>query len=241
MYKGIYIALSGAVLKQAQMDTISQNLANADTIGFKKDSLSFKDYLLPQDVVMSQPDGRVMSYISSFLTDFSAGGTIRTGNPMDIALDGNGFIALEGDLYTRRGDLKKDSEGYLTTYNGIKVMGNGGPISLPEGKVIIAEDGSVLVDDMVSVESILVDTIKIVDFENKANLKKAGEGAFTTTDIGVNSMTTVKQGYLEKSNVETIKEMVRMIETLREFETFQKAIHAFDEAAGKVINEIGRF
>ncbi|MEW6417047.1 MAG: flagellar hook basal-body protein [Nitrospirota bacterium] len=234
MNKGIYIALSGAVLKHSQMEVISQNLANAATAGYKKDNISFKDYLIPKDTFVFQPDGRVMSNISSLKTDFSAGELVKTGNSLDIAIDGNGFISLEGNLYTRRGDMKRNSEGYLTSYNGIKVLGSSGPVRLPDGKVEISITGDI------AVNGIVIDSLKLVEFPNTDGLSKVGDGIFFKQEGGTKSNASVKQTYLEASNVDVIKEMVRMIETLREFESFQKAIRIFDEASEKINNEIGR-
>lgn len=234
MHKGIYIALSGAVLKHTQMEVISQNLANADTTAFKQDGVSFKDYLIPQEVISLNPDGRAMSEVSSFTIDFSVGNLIKTGNLLDIAVEGSGFIALEGNRFTKRGDLQKDNQGYLTSFNGIRVMGNRGPIRLPEGVPAISESGEI------SVNGVPVDAIKIVELKELNNLSKVGDSIFRTSENAAPSKARVKQGYLEKSNVSVIREMLHMIETSREFETFQKAIQFFDEAAGKVNNEIGR-
>jgi flagellar basal-body rod protein FlgF len=235
MDKGIYIALSGAVLKQSQLDVISQNLANASSVGYKKDDISFKDYLMPSNGFDNQPDGRAMSDISSVQTDFSSGDLIRTGNVLDVAIDGKGFISLEGNRYTRRGDLKRDDDGYLTSYNGIKVLGKKGPIKLPDGKVEINGAGDIHVD------GVLVDSMKITEFPAPGDLSKIGNGIFFSKNGGVKSNSVVKESYLEASNVDAVKEMVGMIETLREFESFQKAIQAFDEASSKVNDDLGRF
>jgi flagellar basal-body rod protein FlgG len=233
MYKGIYIALSGAVLKQRQMEIITQNLANVNTTGYRKADISFKDYLVSAQG--DKADGRVMSHISSYSIDFSNGNNFYTGNPFDIALEGSGFIALEGNLYTRRGDLRIDREGFLTNYNGKKVLGRNGPIKLPRGRDIrIDEAGTVIVD------GVEIDSIQVVDFPKKDNLTKIGEEAFSTNDNPVKANALVKQGYLETSNVDIVMEMFKMIETLREFETYQKAIQMFDEASAKVNNEIAR-
>ena len=235
MNKAIYIALSGALLKHSQMEVISQNLANAASVGYKKDDISFKDYLLPADSENSQQDGRAMSQVSGIKTDFTEGNIIRTGNSLDIAIDGNGFIALEGGRYTRRGDLKRSNDGYLTTGNGIKVLGSSGPVTIPDGDIKITNTGDVLVN------GIQTNTLSIVDFPSTDNLKKMGAGIFSTQDKGVKSNALVKQAYLEESNVDVIREMVSMIDAMREFGTFQKAIQAFDEATDKVNNELGRF
>jgi len=234
MHKGIYIALSGAVLKQRQVETISQNLANADTLGYKKDILSFKDYLIPREIVSLEPDGRVMGDLSSSVIDFSSGNFIKTGNPLDVAIEGEGFISLEGSRYTRRGDLKRDAEGYLTAYNGIRVLGKKGPIRLPEGKAEISEQG------VVSSGGTEIDTLRLVRFGEAEKLSKKDGGIFSSAGRGTETRTVLKTGYVEKSNVEAVKEVVRLIESLREFEMFQKAIHFFDEAASKVNNDIGR-
>ena len=240
MYKGIYIAASGAVLMQTQLEMISQNLANANTAGYKKDTLAFKDYLLPA-AAGAGPDGRDMSDYSGSKTDMSNGTSVKTGNSLDISLEGDGFIALDGNRYTRRGDFKKSGDGYLTTHDGIKVMGTGGPISLPEdsteisidleGKVSAMQPGNPLPTE--------IDTIKIVNFGPDAAMTKAGDGMYTFSGEGTPSTATVKQGYVETSNVDPIKEMVRMIETMREFESYQKAIQMFDNATSKVTNQLG--
>ena len=235
MNKGIYIALSGAVLKHSQMDVISQNLANAASVGYKKDKIAFKEYLMPSSNVNYQPDGRAMSSFSSLKTDFSPGELVRTGNSLDIAIDGNGFMALDGKRYTRRGDLKRGNDGYLTTFNGIKVLGKNGPVRLPDGKIEINGAGDI------TVNGTLTDSLKIVEFPDAEDLSKVGDGIFLAKKEGVKANTNVRQSYLEASNVDVIREMVGMIESLREFESFQKAIQVFDEASSKINNELGRF
>jgi flagellar basal-body rod protein FlgF len=242
MYKGIYIAASGAVLKQTQLEVISQNLANANTAGYKKDRVSFKDYLF-QTEASSTPDGRDMTEYSGSKTDLSNGNTVSTGNNLDIAVEGDGFIALEGNRYTRKGDMKKDSEGFLTTHDGTKVLGQSGPINLPADSVQISIDSEGKVSVLTSGNTLPteIDTIKVVDFGPDANLTKMGDSMFTANaDAGTPSTATIKQGYLETSNVNVVKEMVQMIQTMREFETYQKAIQAFDSATSKVTNDLGR-
>lgn len=232
MYKGIYIAASGAVLMQKQMDVITQNIANANTTGYKKDSIAFREYLLPR--TGQKPDNRVMSTFASQSTDFSNGGLIQTGNPLDVAIEGDGFIALEGGRFTRRGDLRRDKDGYLVTGNGLKVMGSAGPIQLPDGDISIKNDGAV------EVNNTTVDTISLRSFPDQGLLTKAGAGVFTSTESGRPSNARLRQGVLEASNVEVVSEMVCMISAVREFESFQKAIHIFDEATSKVNNEMAR-
>jgi len=242
MYKGIYIALSGATLKQAQMDIISQNLANVNTIGYKRDKISFQEYLVSQmNGRTENPDGRTMSYFGTVTTDQAPGNVVHTGNDFDIAIEGEGFLCLENGEYTRRGDLHLDSDGYIVNQRGIRVLGTGGPIQITdEGKVSINSEGEVSVKTA-ETELAVVDTIKVVIFSDASKLSKSGEDAFKAgEEEGQATTAAVKQGYLEKSNVDAVKEMVQMITALREFETYQKAIHSFDESIARVLDEMAK-
>lgn len=235
MHKGIYIALSGAILKQKHMDTFAQNISNAATTGFKKERISFKDYMIPADNnAISGADGRVMSEISKIVTDYSSGSFVKTGNPLDLAIGGEGFFELEGNRYTRNGNFKISDDGYLVTQDGIHVLGGGGPIALEGLNLEINSSGDVYVDQ------IPVGTISIVDFEDRSTLEKLDGGLFVSSAPGIPVESEIKQGYIEGSNVEVVKELVQMITALREFEAYQKMIRAFDEASAKTINEMGR-
>ena len=235
MYKGIYIALSGAIQKQRDMDITAQNIANANTTGFKKERISFKDSLIPVDNKPPHvPDGRAMTETSSIMTDFTGGSIMKTGNPLDIAINGEGFFSLEGNYYTRNGNFTIDDEGNIVTQDGRKVLGSGGPVNVQGGKVEISRSGEIFVDN------ISVDTLKIVDFKDKSVLLKQSGSMFITGKAGEEINPQISQGYLESSNVDAIREMVQMIRTMREFESYQKMINSFDEASSKTINELGK-
>lgn len=230
MHKGIFIALSGALLNEKQMEVITQNLANSNSLAYKKIKMAFKDYLINTESDQSE---KIMAEMAATPTDFSNGGLNQTGNPMDLALEGNGFVALENNQFTRRGDLKRNLEGYLTTQNGIKVLGTKGPIQIPEGKLEVGLNGEVTVNKM------SFGTIKLLDFSDKSLLTRLGEDRFQTDQSGIPANTLIKQGYLEGSNVNIITEMTQMISTLREFQAFQKIIQSFDETTSKM-NDIAR-
>ncbi|GBD95541.1 MAG TPA: flagellar basal-body rod protein FlgF [Nitrospirae bacterium] len=235
MYKGIYIALSGAMLKSRHMDIFAQNIANANTTGYKKERISFRDYIIPVDNNPgSRPDGRVMTELSGIVTDFSEGSLIMTGNPLDLAINGEGFFTLEGDRYTRNGNFRISSDGYLVTQDGVKVLGDGGPIAVQGSNIDITPSGEIIVDD------ISVGRLKIAGFPDKGVLSKLSGGMFTAKKGGVRVDSGISQGFLEGSNLNVIREMVRMLKSLREFESYQKMIQVFDEAASKTINEMGR-
>jgi flagellar basal-body rod protein FlgF len=228
MSKAIFIALSGAVLKEKQMELISQNLANSNSSSYKKMRVTFKDYLTSLE---SEQEGRIMGDLASVTTDFSNGGLRPTGNTLDIALEGDGFFALENNRFTRRGDFKIDTLGHLTTQTGIPVLGlKGVPIYLPPGKLEIGPGGELTVNQA------QIDTLKVVDFAKKDSLTRLGEDLFQTDAPGSPAKTLVKQGHLEGSNVEVVKEMTQIIITLREFQTFQKVIQGFDDADSKMID-----
>ncbi len=230
MHKGIYIALSGALMKQMELELLSENIANSETPGFKGRSLSFRDYLINED----PEDSRTMTYLKSTGLQLTPGPFMKTENKLDIAIEGKGFLSLEGALYTRRGDLIRTEDGYLVTASGRRLIGENGPIRLPDGDIEIKEDGSIYVDGN------MVDKLRIMEFDDPGSLKKAGEGLYEAGAPGRASSSRVIQGYLEKSNVDIVREMVKLITALREFETFQKAIQTLDEAAGKVNNEMAR-
>lgn len=235
MHKGIYIALSGAILKQDQLDVLTHNIANSTTTGFKKSRITFRDCLLSR--LSGDPasdEGRSMSEQGGARIDLSAGNAVHTGNPLDVALDGRGFIALEGNLYTRRGDLRIGREGFLETRAGDRVLGEDGPIRLPEGKAEITPWGEVRVD------GVAAGTIRVVDFADPSSLRELDRGRFASDGKPVDAQARFVQGHLEAANVDVVREMVVLIATMREFETYQKAVHAFDEAAAKVNNELAR-
>lgn len=236
MYKGIYIALSGATIKQTHMDLIANNLANASTPGFKRDKISFQDYLVSQlNGLQEDSGGKTLSSLGIVKTDFLPGGIVHTGNPLDVAIDGEGLLSLENGLYTRRGDLHLDNDGYIVNQRGIKVLGNGGPIQITDtGRIDINDAGEVSVNDSV------IDTLKVVEFKDADALVKAGDDAFTAGQDATESKAAIKQGYIEKSNVDAVKEMVQMITVLREFQVYQKAIQSFDDAIGRVLSDMPR-
>ena len=235
VYKGIYIALSGSVLKQDQIDIVSNNIANANTAGFKKGRASFQEFLVSRiSGAPDSDDGRAMSDLSERKIDFAAGTHFKTGNPLDVALDGKGFLCVEGGRYTRKGSLRVGRDGFLATQEGLKVLGSKGPIKLGAGLADIAPSGEVRVN------GIPVDTLKIVDFANQGELRELEGGYYTANLPTIKSNAIVSPGNLEASNVDVVKEMVQMITTLREFETYQKAIQMFDEAAARVNNDMAR-
>ncbi len=225
MISGIHNIVDGAMVQKLRFDNIANNLANINTNAFKKDIISFN---------------QTLSMKSVSETYFSPGPVIYTGNEFDVALATQGLFKIQtpqGIRYTRNGSFTLNAQRFLVTRKGDKVLGQNGAISINGSKVSIENDGQVLVDDQP------VDRILVVDFKHPQLLRKEGfsyymyqgeeEEIFTAENVDV------QQSYLEKSNVNTTEEMVKMIKTFRAFESAQKAIQCMDEMTGKMVNSLG--
>lgn len=237
MEKGIYIAISGAIARQKALEISAQNLANADTVGYKKERLTFKSLLFSEvqpELTKEPNDGRRMNDFEAPFIDFSQGILIKTGRNLDLAIEGDGFFSIEGGFYTRKGTFEINKDGYLVTKDGQKVLGNGSPIKLPFGNLEINEQGEISVNGLVSGK------VDIVNFSNKESLKKIQNGYYVSTEIPFPVNVKISSGYIEKSNIDVVNEMVYMINSLREFETYQKAVQTFDMITDKAINEMTR-
>ncbi len=237
MEKGIYIVLSGAIARQKAIEISSQNLGNATTVGYKREKMSFRSLFLSElEPVLYETnfDGRKMNDVVAPFVDFTTGTMVKTGKPFDFAIEGDGFFVIEGGLYTRKGLFTLDRDRYLKTWDGRNVLGEGIPIRIPEGELMIKETGEIYVNNQ------LVTTIDIVDFPDKYRVNKLLGGYYISDQQPVPIKSNVRTGYLEQSNVEIINEMANMINLFREFETYQKAIQTFDTTTDKVVNEMAK-
>lgn len=199
--------------------------------------------------------------VNEVYTQFDQGSLQRTENNFDIALEGRGFLTVmteRGERYTRNGALTINQDGVLVTHNGNPVLGENGIIRVQQNNFIINERGEVLVNgalsldprDVVSMannaweDAIVIDRLKLADFENIRELKKEGDSLYRETEFSGPPLPPenlkVIQGFLEKSNVSAVREMVDMIEVHRAYEANQKTIHTHDQTLGKLINEIIR-
>ncbi|BDV44445.1 flagellar basal-body rod protein FlgF [Geotalea uraniireducens] len=242
MNSGIYSALSGNIAAMKRLDVLTNNLANANTAGFKKDRLTFESIL---QAAGGQPPAGVQSDApvyaeTSFYTDYSTGPVKQSGNTFDLAIDGDGFFVIntpQGRAYTRQGNFHLDSTGKLVTADGYEVLG-GGPITIAGGQVEVKGTGEIFVDGS------QVGKLDVVDFPKPYAMQKMGSALFVPT----NPQTTpqpvqgdrVRQGYLEESNVNAVEEMVQLIETNRYFEFCSKVVNTYDSMADKANNQIGK-
>ena len=242
MLKGIYKAASGMIPRVKQQEITANNIANASTPGFKKDAVFLKELDAAKRAVLPRQSAWQTPMIDQVYTDYSQGPFERTDNGLDLAIEGNGFFSLqspEGDVtqYTRNGDFTIDAEGFLINSEGYRVLGEGGPIEAGEGTVAITESGEV------SVDGEAIGRLQVVDFPDKSALVKVGSSGFTV-DESVEPIPadgfSVRQGFLERANINVIKEMVGMIIALRYFESGAKAIQTQDESLNALFNEVAR-
>ena len=260
MVRGLYTAWTGMINEQKRLDVISNNMANADTTGYKKQgvtSQSFDDELavrIHDNNQYNMSRKRIGNMkpgvkIGETYHDFSQGSLRETGNTYDLALSGDGFFTIQttnkqgvtSTKYTRDGSFTVTTEGYLVTKDGDYVLDtNGRRIQIPGAQtassVAFDANGNVIVNGQ------QVATLGIASFANPQALLLYGENMYEATEAaGLQASTaTVNQGFLEMSNTNVIEEMVDMITITRAYEAGQKMIQTVDGSLDKAVNEIGR-
>ncbi len=247
MSGSIYLATSGAEAQRIRMQILSNNLANINTAGYKEDRATFR---IPDEDMVADPDdpaatGTTGGLIAPVIpmtahTDFSPGPIQRTGNPLDVAINGEGFFSIQTDQgvrYSRNGAFTINPEGLLATPDGDPVMGEGGEIAIDGTDVRIDGSGNVLVDGSVT------DKLKIVKISAPDALRKVGKTLFQLDETkGAEEpleFVDVQQGSLEGSNVNAVKAMTELIEVQRGYESYQKMIQTMGEMASRVISGVG--
>jgi flagellar basal-body rod protein FlgF len=222
MENALLIGLSRQMVLERQMDVVANNVANVNTNGFKADKSLFEEYLKSgahEDNFLGR-DRRV-SYVqdSGTFKDFSQGASDQTKGPLDVAIDGGGFLVVQtpaGERYTRDGGLQINNQGQLVTAAGNPVLGNSGPIVFQptDHDVSIAADGNITVLEGINRIDSVRGKLRLVSFaqaqkllKEGSNLYSAGTGAAAQPD----TVSRVKQGFIEKSNVNSVAEMSHMI------------------------------
>lgn len=228
MISGLFSSIDSALAQETRFDAIANNLANVNTNGFKRDEVTFKRSSFAFELQQQST------------TDFTGGNIIQTGNSLDVALDSPGFFKIDtdqGERYTQNGAFVLDDQGYLVTEKGERVMGENGPMELGGGVISIGGDGTVAVNGQP------IDQLAVVDFNNPQYLVKEGNSTYSHTGADINIIQAqeirVKQGFLEKSNVNPTEEMVKMMEMFRCHESNQKIIQTLGEMTDKMISGFG--
>jgi flagellar basal-body rod protein FlgF len=227
MENALLVGLSRQTLLERQLDVVANNIANVNTTGYKADSSLFEEFLTSgahEDNFVGA-DRRV-SYVQDRATyrDFAQGAADQTKNPLDLAIDGSGFLVVQtpaGERYTRDGGLQLNNQGQLVTVAGNPVLGASGPIVFQptDHDINVTSDGTITVVEGNSNVDSVRGKLRLVSFADAqkllkegANLYAAGEGAAQP-----DAKSVVRQGFIEKSNVSAVAEMSRMIEVTRAY------------------------
>ncbi|HHO75150.1 MAG TPA: flagellar basal-body rod protein FlgF [Deltaproteobacteria bacterium] len=242
MDQGMYTAASGAIAMEERLSIISNNLANANTTGFKKDGMTFEKFSRMLDTETLYPGQYknipVGVMAGQYYIDMSEGSYQKTGNPLDVAIVGEGFFVVNtdnGQRYTRAGSFRMSTEGILTTQKGDIVQGEGGDIALGPGNIEIGSDGTVRLNGNV------VDVLQIVHIQDDS-LERSSNGLFRVKQGYAPQPLenrVLAQGNIEASNVDPVIEMVGLISTQRAYESFQKVIKSFNDTYGNSITDVG--
>ena len=249
MDRGTYIAGTGMLLQRRLMENITNNIANADTTGYKKENIvshSFDSVLIERI-----KDTNVVGYtrfvgplnlgtqIDQLYINFEQGGLEGTERSTDLAIIGNVFFVMqtpEGERYTRSGAFYIDDSGFLVDGEGNYLLGENGPINVGGLNFAVDEFGGVRVDDE------YVDRIRVASFADNDRLRKQGSNLYYALEApeAATQAYGIRQGFLETSNIDISREMVNMLTVFRTYETNQRMLTMSDEITGKAVNEIGR-
>jgi flagellar basal-body rod protein FlgF len=253
MLKGIYTAAAGMLATNIAIDTLASNLANVNTVGFKGNRLSYQTF---PEMILNKIENNEKTAIGSLVNgskiygsyvDYAAGGTQQTGNPLDMAIHGDGFFHVKGEdgksYYTRAGNFTVNASGDVVTPSGEYLQGKSGNIHLnmADGPVTINSNGTI------SAKGQNVDQVVLTHFQNNQALEKLSDNLYQTTSTSQESTTdtgkssSIQQGALEQSNVNPVSELVNNIQGMRLYEALQKNIHMQNDALGKTVNDVGRY
>lgn len=256
MANGIYIAMQGARVQEHRLDTLSHDLANAQTPGFKRQAAIYRQ--VHDDVskmgdpaqamgvhhpVRFLPEDRLPVHLEERYTQFDQGPLRVTDNDMDLAIDGEGFFTVQGPdglLFTRNGNFTISRRGVLVTHSGMPLLGDDGkPVVVPdaEGRLRVSRAGELFIDDVPA------GRLNIARFADPQRLSRAGDSAWQAPE-GVEpepvASPNVHQGYIEMANVDPIRTMVELIKTNRIFELNTRALQAYKAMDDQATREVGR-
>ena len=251
MENPIYIALSRQMVLRRQMEVVANNVANMNTAGFKAQQMLFREHLMePPGPAPVSGAGLSISMVidQGTVRDMSAGRLNDTGNPLDIALEGPGYLVVDtvaGPRYTRNGHLSLDLDRQLVDGSGLPVMGDdGGPIVVPDeaAEIMISEDGKVTaIGEGAGAIPQQVGALRLVEFEEERRLTPLGGGLYATNQAPIDSEATrVIQGSIELSNVQPILEITQMIQVSRQYQSTQSLLQQENERLRSAIQRLGR-
>jgi flagellar basal-body rod protein FlgF len=241
MVDAIGAAVASMTNDIARMTVIGQNLANASTSGYRREMAVATPF---QDVLATGAGATTPTVAPGAVErmhDFKPGVLQATRNPLDLAIEGDGFFEIQTDAgarYTRQGNFRLDALGRLVNEAGAPVMGDAGEILLKSGQASIDAQGRILEGDRPAGQ------LRIARFTDPHTLAHLGSGMYAMGEgstLRSDGYARVRQGFLEGSNVNPTQEMVKMIETVRHFESGQKVIQAYDDMLSRALGKLGEF
>jgi len=236
MNNGIYAASTALLARTQELDLAANNLANANTSGFRGQRVSFKTQMMSASANVNTRAVSSFGVLGSSRTDFSQGSLQQTGNPLDLALEGPGFFAVQsptGVQYTRNGNFHLTRDGALVTAQGYPVLGDKGPILLPEGTAEISSAG------VISVNGDIAGQLQLNEFDPNVSLTSLGDAYFSAPTAAAlpASQLTVQQASLESANINPVECAVGLIEIQRNAEMMQRALTTFHNEFDKIAAE----
>jgi flagellar basal-body rod protein FlgG len=248
MSRGLYSLTSGMLTEQRKIDISSNNIANMNTAGYKKEqaiTTSFGEMLIKKYRQRgTESEAEMLSSISAIRamaennTVFTQGTISETGSNTDFAILGNGFFSIDRGgkfMYTRNGSFSIDAEGYLVLENYGRVQGDYGDISIGTDKFDFSDDGNIIVDGEV------IDRIAVYDFPDYSSLKKNNEGMFTSdVDPDIVEYPKIMNKTIEKSNVDVTEELTGIMSSQRALQTSSQALKMYDLIQEQAVTEIGK-
>jgi flagellar basal-body rod protein FlgF/flagellar basal-body rod protein FlgG len=246
MQNALLVGLSRQVALSRELDVVANNIANINTTGYKADGSLFEEYL--SSTARAAPNQGRVSFVRDRGTwhDLSPGPIEQTGNPLNVAIDGNAFLVVQtarGERYTRNGALQINGEGQLVTSEGDAVLGDAGPIQFQptDNSVSISRDGIISAREGNAKVDSLRGSLRLVAFDNAAQLQKDGGSAFSAIGDAQPQPTKaarIIQGSLEKSNVRGVVEMSRMIEITRSYTQIAAMLQQQTDQGQQAINKL---
>ena len=236
MGSGYYAACAGLAAQTQALELVANNLANLGTAGFRGQQATFRSLVAGGSGVASNPLNAAVNnfgVLGGSRVDRSSGNLVTTGNPLDLAIAGAGFFAVKtgaGTLYTRNGGFHVTPGGQLVTGQGDAVLGDQGPITLPNGAVAVSGDGTISVDGNV------VATLRLAEFAPDTSLHAEGNALYSAPPGSAlpPAASSIRQGMIEDSNVSPVEGVVQLINIQRNAEMMQRALTLFDSQFNQV-------
>ena len=236
MDSGYYAACAGLAAQSQALELVANNLANLGTAGYRGQQSTFRSLVAGGGTVAWNPLNAAVNdfgVLGASRIDLTSGSLHATGNPLDVGVAGAGFLAVqsgEGVVYTRNGSFHVTPTGQLVTAQGDAVLGEQGPITLPQGAVAVSADGTISVDGAV------VAKLRLVEFSAEISLRAVGDALYAAPDGAAlpAARSSIRQGMLEDSNVSPVESVVQLITVQRNAEMMQRALTLFDSQFNQI-------